>query len=361
MSPGPRARLGMLLLASVFAGAAGARAAESGGGPGNAVEEARALARAGDARARDKYLAALSAAPSDVGLRVEFAEYLWGAGNSAEAEEQMDWLLAHGHPRPGFLRYYGLKLFDAGSFEKAARVLGDAAREGSADADLLYCLGAARLETGDFAAAEDALGRAIESAPRSGAASHLLGRLFHLTGRLPESVAALRRAADADPASSEIWLDLAQALADSNQAPEAERACRLSIERHRDRAAAHLTLAKVLRTQGKNAEANLEFATSRTLYGREEERTEKARAAIARAARGWELIAQNRPSDALAQFETAPESSSAWKGRAEALRRLGRPSEAIGALERAKALAPDDRSIDYAIERLRAGSSEAGR
>jgi Flp pilus assembly protein TadD len=323
--------------------------------PPDAAEEARALARDGDARARDRYRDAIREAPSDVALRVEFAEYLWNAGDTAEAQAQMDWLLQNAHPREGFRRYYGLKLFDAGNFEKAARVLAEASREGPADADLSFCLGASRLETGDFPGAESALRRAIELSPGNAAALRLLGRLLHLTGRIEESTAVLRRAADADPASAETWLDLAQALADAGEQPEAERACRLSIERRGDRAASHLTLAKVLRAEGRKDESDAEFAASRALYDQEEERTQEARATLARVSRGWELLALNQPAEALARFESAPGSASAWKGRAEALRRLGRREDAIDALEHARTLAPDDHSIDYAIERLRSG------
>lgn len=361
MSARPIGALLLALASAAVAAIPGGTASVPEKPPEDDASAARTLARAGDAGARDRYAAAIRRAPADVGLRVEFAEYLWSTGNSAEAESQMDWLLENGHPNAGFRRYYGLKLFDAMRFEKSARILGEALSEGIPDEDLLFCLGASRLETGDFPGAEIALRRAVGLSPRHAAALRLLGRLLHLTGRLPESVVELNRAAEADPASAEIWLDLAQALAESGKSAEAEQACRRSIERRNDRAAAHLTLAQVLRAQGRTDESDAEFAASRTLYAREEERTERARATAARVSRGWELLAQNRTGEALAQWESAGDSVSAWKGRAEALRRLGRRADAVAALERAKALAPDDPSIDAAIDRLRAGSPDAPR
>ena len=265
------------------------------GNPNGTSPQARAPARAGDVRARDRYRAAIREAPSDAALRVEFAEYSWNTGDTTEAEAQMDWLLENAHPREGFRRYYGLKLFDATNFEKAARILGEASREGPPDEALSYCLGASRLETGDFTGAESALRGAIELSPGNAEALRLLGRLLHLTGRSAEAAALLRRAAAADPESAETWLDLAQALAGAGLPSEAERACRRSIERRGDRAAAHLTLAKILRAEGRKDESDAEFAASRALYDQEEERTQRARATVARASRGWELLALNRP------------------------------------------------------------------
>ena len=293
------------------------------------VREARDLARAGDARARDRYLEALRQNPSDVALRAELADYLWGTGDPTEAEAQMDWLVARGNPRPGFLRYYGLRLFEAGNFVKASEILDKASREGPADSDLLFCLGSARLEKGDFREAEVALRAAIEKSPDEAGAHHVLGNLLNLTARPREAVAELRRAAAAEGASAAVWLDLAQALFAAGDRTEAE-------------------------------ESASELAASRSLYDREEQQAERNRSSAARGSQGWVLLRMNRPADALAQFESIPEpSSSAWRGRAEALERLGRREDAIRALERAKSLAPEDRSLDYALERLRSSSPAA--
>jgi tetratricopeptide (TPR) repeat protein len=319
------------------------------------VREARDLARAGDARARDRYLEALKQNPSDVSLRAELADYLWGTGDPTEAEAQMDWLVARGHPRPGFLRYYGLRLFEAGNFVKASQILEKASREGPADSDLLFCLGSARLEKGDFREAEQALRAAAEKSPEQAGVHHVLGNLLNLTARHREAVVELRQAADLDGSSADVWLDLAQALAADGRPAEAEESCRKSIRLAPDRAAAHLTLGRILRTEGKAEEAATELAASRSLYDREEEQAERNRGSAARASQGWVLLRMNRPADALAQFESIPEpSSSAWRGRAEALERLGRREDAIRALERAKSLAPEDHALDYALERLRA-------
>lgn len=319
------------------------------------LREARDFARAGDPRARDRYLDAIRQNPSDASVRAELADYLWGTGNPTEAEAQMDWLVARGHPRPGFLRYYGLRLFEAGNFVKASRVLESASREGSPDYDLLFCLGTARLEKGDFPGSEQALRSAIRTSPGQASAHHILGDLLKLTARPREAVAELRLAAGEDESSADTWLDLAQALAANGERPDAEEACRRSIRLQPDRAAAHLTLGRILRAEGNAEESASELAASRSLYDREEEQAEKNRGAAARTSQGWVLLRMNRPADALAQFKSIPESSaSGWRGRAEALERLGRREEAIGALERAKTLSPDDHSLDYALARLRA-------
>jgi len=273
----------------------------------------------------------------------------------------MDWLLAHGRPNPGFLRFYGLRLFDAKNFVKAAALLERASRESPPDYDLLFCLGASHLEEGRFEPAERAFRAAIEQSPTSAGAHHLLGRMLSLVGRHAEAADALRAAADIEGGSADIWLDFAQALSAAGRLPEAERACRRSIEIQGDRAAAHVTLAGIFRAEGKRDEAASELAASRALYDREEARVEKDRASVARTTQGWVLLAMNRPKEALAQFENASDSSSSWRGRAESLERLGRRAEAIQALERARTLAPGDHSLDYALERLRRAPSKDSR
>lgn len=359
-----RPRLGILALAALplWAPIAGEAAPPTRPAASSSpLESARALARAGDARARDRYVEAVRQNPADAPLRAEFADYLWSTGNSSGAEEQMDWLLAHGHPKPGFLRFYGLRLFDAKNFVKAATLLERASQEAPPDYDLLFCLGASELEEGNFEPAERAFRGAIEQSPSSAGAHHLLGRMLSLVGRHAEAADELRAAADAEGGSADIWLDLAQALSASGRRAEAEQACRRSIELQGDRAAAHVTLAGILRAEGKRDESASELAASRALYDREEARLEKNRASVARTTQGWVLLAMNRPKEALAQFESASDSSSSWRGRAESLERLGRRAEAIRALERAKTLAPEDRSLDYALERLRRASAGASR
>jgi tetratricopeptide (TPR) repeat protein len=209
-------------------------------------------------------------------------------------------------------------------------VLDRALVEAAPDYDLLFCLGAARLEKGDFSGAEKALREAIGKDAAPASAHHLLGRLLNLRLRHEEAAAELQRAADAEPASAAIWLDLAQALAAANHSEAAEGASRKAIERQPDLAAAHMTLGQILRSEGKKDEAAAELAASRKLYDREEERVQQTRSSGARASQGWLL-----------------------QRKAEDLERAGKPDEAIRALEEARALAPEDRAIDYALERLR--------
>jgi tetratricopeptide (TPR) repeat protein len=296
----------------------------------SSLREAREFARAGDARARDRFLKALARAPSDVSLRAEIADYFWSVGDPTEAESQMDWLVEKGHPKPGFLRYYGLRLFESGNYEKASRILERALGEAHPDYDLLFCLGAARLEKGDFSGAEKSLREAIRADSGPASAHHLLGKLLNLRLRHDEAAAELRRAAEAEPGSAAIGLDFAQALAAANHPEEAEAACRKSIERQGDNAAAHLTLGQILRSEGRKDEAAAELAVSRKLYDREEERVQQNRSSGARTSEGWVL-----------------------QRKSEDLERAGRREEAIRALEEAKKLAPDDRAIDYSLERLR--------
>ena len=346
----------LLAAAAVFsAKPPGPRAAGDARPFGDLVREARDYARAGDARARDRYLAAVRQRPSDASLRAELADYFWSTGDPTEAESQMDWLVARGNPRPGFLRYYGLRLFDAGNFVKASDVLEKAARESAPDYDLLFCLGSARVEKGDFRGAEQSLRAAVDKSPAQAGAHHVLGRLLNLAGRHRDAVDELRRAAGAEAENAAVWLDLAQALAADGSPAEAEEACRRSIRLAPGRAAAHMTLGRILRAEQKTEEAASELAASRALYDREESAAEIDRGSTARTSQAWVLLRMDRAAEALAQFESLPENSaSAWRGRAEALEKLGRREEALRALERAKSLAPEDRSLDYMMERLRA-------
>ena len=309
----------------------------------------------GDARARDRYLEALKQNPSDVSLRAELADYLWGTGDPTEAESQMDWLVARGHPRPGFLRYYGLRLFEAGNFVKASEILERAAREEASRLRPALLSGYGPAGKGGFFGSERALRSAIEKSPAPATAHHVLGNLLKLTARPREAVAELRLAAAAEENSADAWLDLAQALAADGQRSEAEESCRRSIRLAAGpRGGAPDARPDSPGRKGKTDESASELAASRSLYDREEKQAEENRGSAARTSQGWVLLRMNRPADALAQFESIPgSSSSGWRGRAEALERLGRREDAIRALESAKTLAPDDHSLDYALERLR--------
>ena len=75
-------------------------------------------------------------------------------------------------------------------------------------------------------------------------------------------------------------------------------------------------------------------------------------------ARAWAELEHGKAAEALARFQSFPETAESLRGQALADQRLGRHTDAIRALERAHALAPDDPHLQMLLiaERSRAAN-----
>ena len=173
-----------------------------------------------------------------------------------------------------------------------------------------------------------------------------------LAGKPEEARQELLRAVEIDP-SGAVRLDLARAEEALGNLDEAERGYRKALEASPDLARARYLLAVLLGKRGKAEESRREMALYQAAYDREQAGRQAYNALVAEVTLGWVELKAGRYQKALAQFERHPDDPEALRGTAEAYSRLGRRREAIGALERALILKPDDRAIAWRLREER--------
>lgn len=239
------------------------------------------------------------------------------------------------------------------AFEKGARHLERAVELGDRSLATRLYLASARWENGRVREAEELLrSLAVESgafAPR-----HQLGRLLLWQGRYEEAVEILAALAAGQRRGVDVELDLAQALEGAGRIDEAIAAYRRVVALEPERSPARYRLALLLHRSGQRLAGDREMAAFQRLYRQEQERVRREGLAQARLQRGWELLLNGRPGEALERFSTLPETPAALRGAALAYSALGRHAEAVATLAQAIALAPDrsDLRLLLADERL---------
>jgi tetratricopeptide (TPR) repeat protein len=320
--------------------------------------EARAgLAQAygflGDARAELEFAAVLKAAPGQPRYRKLYAEFLWNKGEAVRGNREMEKALELAPAAAGLRLEYGMELHAQGRFVDAARELARARKDGATDPILLYDLGSAELENGNFPAAERWLKEAIAQAPKDAAPRQILGLVYLVTGRPAEARKELQAGAAADPSSAAMQLDLGRATEALGDLAGAEAAYRRALELSPGLYRVHYLLGALLSRQRRTEEARAEMALYEKAYQEEQSRVYQEASLRVELNLGWTLLHQGNLDDALVQFERHPDQLEALRGSAEALSRMGRHAEAVAALEKALVLAPEDRTLRYAIARER--------
>jgi tetratricopeptide (TPR) repeat protein len=235
-----------------------------------------------------------------------------------------------------------LQLFEQARFPDCVRRLKEAKTAGRDDYELIFTLGSAELENSNFDEAERLLREAIAAGPDRPEARHRLGVVLILAGKPEEA----RRQEPPPPSSGTLGavrLDLARA--EKRSARRAERGYRKALEVSPD-----------LSWRGTwwfcSAARKAEESAARwRLPGRLRTRVASRQAYNARRGSrpGLVELKAGRYQKALAQFERHPDDPEALRGAAEAYSRLGRRREAVGALERALILKPDDRAIAWRL------------
>jgi protein O-GlcNAc transferase len=313
----------------------------------------RELAAAGDPRAADAYERAIAAAPQNLPLRVEFADYLWHIGERDRGNEQMESVIRLAPNQPQLRAHYGVNLADQGRFVQAAEQL-DAARRGGFDnANVYYYLGSVLWETGRLDDAASALRQATEKDPQKMAAHHRLGRLLIFQGKPALAVAELSRAAELDSTSVEVLLDLGRAQEAAGQTAQAEATYRRALELGPDVPLAHYVLGTLLARTSRRAEATEHIAIYRRAFQNDQQERFRAGARQAELNLGWTELKKNHYERALAQFRRHPDDVEGLRGAAQALSALGRQEEAVRALERAVLRDPENRTLRFELDRAR--------
>lgn len=246
--------------------------------------------------------------------------------------------------------------------QTAIQALERAVALGQTDLPTRHYLGAALWEDGRTDDAEKVYRQLVADTGSAGLAVQELGRLLLWQGKAAEAVDLLRRAATADPKSSDSWVELARALEATGAAAEAEQSYRKAVELAPQRSDARYGLALLLaRSQAPAAreESARHLETYRRLTTEERERTRQEGLERARLDRGWSLLREGKPQEAVTQFTALPETPESLAGAAAAWSATGDPARAVQALERAVSLAPDRRDLrlKLAEQRLLAASS----
>jgi protein O-GlcNAc transferase len=313
----------------------------------------RSLAEAGDPRAAEAYERAIAAAPGNLPLRVEFADYLWHVGERDRGNEQMESVIRMAPDEPRLKAHYGVNLAGQGRFADAAEQLDSARRGGFDNADVLYYLGSALWETGRLDEAAERLRQATEKAPEKMVAHHRLGRLFIFQGKPALAVAELTRAVELDPSSVEVLLDLGRAQEAAGETARAEASYRRALELGPDVPLAHYLLGTLLARTSRRTEAAEHIAVYRRAFQSDQQERYRAGARQAELNLGWTELKKKHYERALAQFRRHPDDVEGLRGAAQALSALGRQEEAVRALERAVLREPENRALRFELDKAR--------
>ncbi len=306
-----------------------------------------------DPRAFEAYERAIAADATNLPLRAEYAEFLWGARRYERGNAEMDRVL-EAAPRNTRLRvHYGLSLADQGQYAEAVRQFEAARRAGDSSAEVVLYLGTSLWQAGRLEEATSKLREAAALAPGEAEPRHRLGTLLILRGEPAEAAATLQEAARLAPDSAPIALDLGRALEAAGRTKEAEAAYRRALSLDPDLSVAHYTLGTLLSRTARREEAEKELAVYRRDFRQKEERRFQNSSRAAELALGRTLLESGKLEEALAQFAHLPDDAEALRGSAEALSRLGRHAEAVAALERARRLEPDNTALAWQLDRER--------
>ncbi|HEU5250128.1 MAG TPA: tetratricopeptide repeat protein [Thermoanaerobaculia bacterium] len=317
------------------------------------AELAAKYAEVEDPRAAEAYERAIAAAPGNLPLRVEFAEFLWHIRELDRGNSQMEAVIRRAPDNLKLKAHYGANLAAQGKYGQASEQLEAARRGGFDNADVLYYLGSALWETGQLDLAAARLSEAAAKAPQKAAIRHRLGRLLIFQGQPAAAVTELSRASELDPTSAEVLLDLGRALEASREIARAEAAYRRALELDPEGSLGHYLLGTLLARSGRREEAAEHVAHYRKAFQNEQERRFRAGSRQAELNLGWTKLKERRFEEALAQFNRHPDDVEALRGASQALSALGRHAEAVRALERARSLAPENPALRYALDRER--------
>ena len=320
---------------------------------------AAAYAAAEDQRAAATYEKLVALRPADVKVRADFADYLWRIDKNAEGNRVAEQAIAAFPSNAELLIRYAQALLLQERALDAAQALEKARTLGSRSALTFALLAAADEQAGNAEAARAVLEAGIETYPNDASLRQNLGRLWLAEGQAAKALPQLEEAARLNPRGVQVLLDLGRALETLGRLDEAEAAYRRAIVLAPNTPRAHYALGRLFQRQGKSAEAQRELEIHHKLYERSREAIAHYDVESAEMAYAWAEWHKGNAGVALARFQALPETPETLRGAALALARLERHAEAVAALERAKALAPDDGRIELLLVTERAQSQVA--
>jgi Flp pilus assembly protein TadD len=319
---------------------------------------AAAYAAAEDSRTVATYEKLIALRPGDPRARASLAEYLWQTDKPDEGDAVMRRALTGFPSNADLALRYGRALALQERFADAAAALETAQRLGARDARTLALLANVYERTGEAEKARATLTAAAAAYPQEASFEHDLGRLLLAEGRADEAAAHLEKAVLAKPGAADFQLDYGRALEALGKLEAAELAYRRAVTLSPNLPRAHYALGRLLQREGKKDEAERELAIHHSLYERGRQLVSAADVKDASASLAWAELNQGHAAEALARFAALAESPDSLKGQAMALERLGRQADAVRALERAHALAPEDARIELLLATARSRAAE---
>jgi Flp pilus assembly protein TadD len=326
--------------------------------PGPLSSLAAAYAASEDERTAATYEKLIALRPADAKPRQDLAEYLWAVGKIGEGNGAME-AAASAFPSDAGIRLrYGRALIQQERFVDAAVTLEEARRLGATQTETFALLARVYEESGRADEARATLTAGLVMHPEAAVFEHDLGRLELSDGRAEQALGHLEAAARSAPSDARYQLDYGRALEAVGRPRDAEAAYRLAVRLAPNLPGAHFALGRLLQRQGQKEEAEKELAQHHALYERGRQAVAAADSRDASASLAWSELKAGKNAEALDRFRSLPESPDTLKGQAEALDRLGRPAEAVRALERAQELAPDDARIQLLLATARSKAAE---
>lgn len=329
------------------------------GEPGPLSALAGAYAAAEDARAVETYEKLIVLRPKDPRVRAQLAEYLWRAEKTSEGNAVMERAVAAFPSDADLVLRYGRALAQQERFVDAAAALETARRLQSIDAATFGLLAEAYRWANQVESARSALAAGIAAFPDDASLQHELGRLWLADGKPDVALPYLERAVRERPGAGDFQLDYGRAMEASGDLEGAEAAYRRAIQNSPQLPGAHFALGRLLQRKGKKEEAERELATHRALYERALQIVAQAQVNGSVTSLAWTELNAGKAAEALARFKALPESPDSLRGQALALQRLGRHAEAVGTLERARTLAPEDARLGLMLATERSRAAQA--
>lgn len=320
---------------------------------------ASAYAAAEDSRTVATYEKLITLRPDDPKVRAELAEYLWLTNRTEQGNRAMSDAL-NAFPADATLRLQdGRALVQQDRLLDAAPMLEEARRLGSTDAETFALLAGAYEHAGNATAAREAFAAGVEIHPESASLQHDLGRLLLAEGRAEEALPHLEQAVRAAPGQASYQLDLGRAFQALGRLDAAEAVYRRAVQLAPGQYATHYALGRLLQREGKSEEAQKELEKHRELYEAARRAVAASNASDAQLALAWARYDGGEAADALARFQALPESPESLRGQALSLSRLQKHRQAVKALEKAHALAPEDHRIELLLVTERSRAAEA--
>ena len=306
-----------------------------------------------DPRAAETFRKVLTLEPNNLGARLNFATYLWQIRDFPHGNEEMERVIQASPPslQKSLRSRYAQSLVDQARYSQAAQQLEQMRKLGARDYDTTCSLASALGASGRLDEAIHLLREAIALDPEKLLAHHTLGRLLLVQQQPAEAAVEFERCAAMQPGSAGIQLELGRAYEALEKLDKAEAAYREALRLDPTLTKANYSLGTLLARTGRKEEAAAQLAIYQAAFQKEQEATLKSGSQHAEVNLAWEELRRGHAAQALAQFDRHPENADALRGSARALIELGRGAEALQRYERAVALAPDDLSLRYELDK----------